>query len=430
MYQQVDDLLDYCTAAGTGKPPLQDYRQRKWTWVLDLAGIDGFVPDEARVLDALFLPRDGGASAARRALEGSCRSGCRLVDGRGACRRETRGGGGPGRVGRAARVARRAQGRCARGRTRRPRRSCHAAPSGRPRRRWPARWDGPERGPSSSDRHARTFRFAARLFPAEQAAHRRGLYACCRFTDDLVDEADGRCRPGNRWARLDAWRRPTRAAFEGDVTGVPILDRGLGRAAGAGVSWRYPDAAPRRGLDLPAPYPDWEQLEPYTFGVAGAVGGWITQFLGFPDPELLECAHALGHAMQLTEHPPRRRRGPGAGLGSTCPSVSWRRPGWGPGPCGRSAGRAGPPGPDACPACPGDLMARADAWYARAWPGIRRLPPWYRDPVAVAAEAYRGPTGKGVAPGTTTCGWRFATGLCPTKVLRGAAGLFRARTGS
>ena len=34
LYQQVDDLLDYCSAGHSGKPPLQDYRQGKWTWVL------------------------------------------------------------------------------------------------------------------------------------------------------------------------------------------------------------------------------------------------------------------------------------------------------------------------------------------------------------------------------------------------------------
>ncbi len=91
-------------------------------------------------------------------------------------------------------------------------------------------------------RHARTFRFAARLFPAEQAALVRGLYAYCRFTDDLVDEADPALAAAERGARLDAWRMLTREAFEGRPTGVPLLDACSERPA-AGAS---PGAIPTR----------------------------------------------------------------------------------------------------------------------------------------------------------------------------------------
>ena len=38
----------------------------------------------------------------------------------------------------------------------------------------------------------------------------------------------------------------------------------------------------------------------------------------------------------------------------------------------------------------GDLLARADAYYEVAWPGIRALPTFFRRPVAAAASAYRG----------------------------------------
>ena len=37
-----------------------------------------------------------------------------------------------------------------------------------------------------------------------------------------------------------------------------------------------------------------------------------------------------------------------------------------------------------------ELMARADAYYEIAWPGIRALPSFFRRPVAAAASAYRG----------------------------------------
>ena len=37
-----------------------------------------------------------------------------------------------------------------------------------------------------------------------------------------------------------------------------------------------------------------------------------------------------------------------------------------------------------------ELVARADAYYEVAWPGIRVLPSFFRRPVAAAASAYRG----------------------------------------
>ena len=68
LYQRVDDLLDYCPAADTGKAPLQDYRQRTWTWVLELAGVDGFDLAPEALLAALFASSPREPSAARRAV--------------------------------------------------------------------------------------------------------------------------------------------------------------------------------------------------------------------------------------------------------------------------------------------------------------------------------------------------------------------------
>jgi geranylgeranyl pyrophosphate synthase len=68
LYQQVDDLLDYCPGAATGKPPLQDYRQRKWTWMMDLAGLHRFDISDREVVQAMFAPDAGGESAVRRAV--------------------------------------------------------------------------------------------------------------------------------------------------------------------------------------------------------------------------------------------------------------------------------------------------------------------------------------------------------------------------
>lgn len=42
LYQMVDDLLDLCPGAALGKPPFQDYLQRRWTFPLGLAGVTDF----------------------------------------------------------------------------------------------------------------------------------------------------------------------------------------------------------------------------------------------------------------------------------------------------------------------------------------------------------------------------------------------------
>ena len=70
LYQQVDDLLDYCPASGTGKPPLQDYRQRKWTWMMDLAGLEDFSMSEEEVLRTMHTAQATGASPVHRAVSG------------------------------------------------------------------------------------------------------------------------------------------------------------------------------------------------------------------------------------------------------------------------------------------------------------------------------------------------------------------------
>ncbi len=67
VYQKVDDLLDYCPAAGTGKPPLQDYRQGKWTWMMDLAGMEDFSMPEEEVLRVMHAAGTSATSPVDRA---------------------------------------------------------------------------------------------------------------------------------------------------------------------------------------------------------------------------------------------------------------------------------------------------------------------------------------------------------------------------
>ncbi|MDX1494107.1 MAG: polyprenyl synthetase family protein, partial [Longimicrobiales bacterium] len=308
LYQRIDDLLDYCDRTDTGKPPLQDYRHGKWSWVLGLAGVEGFGDDGEAVVDAIFRRRRLGPSPARAALEflhdrkrSLLRSAARMGSSTeelhyllGLC------------VGTAECCVREQEERMGFP-------SLHVRPTDMDTngdretsealvRQRAGELGGPREWRSYFGDHARTFSLAARLFPPREAGLVSGLYAYCRFTDDLVDEPHDDPSLDVLSRRLDIWRELSLAAFDGENTGIPLLDTVLREAADKGVNRHYPEALlDGVAMDLaPRRYESWEELERYTFGVAGAVGGWMTQLFGLHDPELLERAHALGHGMQLT----------------------------------------------------------------------------------------------------------------------------------
>jgi len=158
----------------------------------------------------------------------------------------------------------------------------------------------------------------------------------------------------------------------------------------ASVAWLYPGSLLKGvAMDLErSRYADWKDLREYTFCVAGAVGGWMSQLFGVREPRVLDQAHALGHAMQLTNI--LRDVGEDLGRGRVYLPLSllerhglsiadlerWMR-----------SDEALPPSyADAME----ELMRLADKEYAWAREGMRSLPPFFRRPVAAAAEAYRG----------------------------------------
>lgn len=142
-------------------------------------------------------------------------------------------------------------------------------------------------------------------------------------------------------------------------------------------------------MDLTATrYADWPTLERYTFCVAGAVGGWLTQLFGLHDPELLDQAHALGHGMQITnivrdvgEDWARDR--------VYLPETLLAAHGLAAEDIGKLI-RTRDPLPRSYVEVTEAMIHAADAYYERAWPGIRVLPGFFRRPVAAAAAAYRG----------------------------------------
>jgi phytoene synthase len=399
LYQQVDDLLDYCPEAATGKPPLQDYRQRKWTFVLEHAAVTSFDLPVETVLDRVFLPLDGGLSAARRAL-------AELSDRRGevleAAHRLSPGDRLLTHIVdawlEAAEAGVAAQERRMLGAARLPQSTGarSATPDGSNAvgtahvRALANGIGGPDDWGSYFARHARTFHLAARLFPAEPRGLVTGVYAYCRFTDDLVDTERGGSDRAARGAALGAWRTLSLHALQGSATGIPLLDEVLGASRRRGVDPSYVEALlDGMEADLGATrYDDWDALDRYAFQVAGSVGGWITQLFGMRDAELLEHAHALGRAMQLTNI--ARDVGEDWRRGRLyLPASVLAHHGLSSNDIGQLVSAPGRM-PASYRAVIEQVVEHAEHWYHIAWPGIRALPGWYRRPVAAAAEAYRG----------------------------------------
>lgn len=432
LYQMVDDFLDYCPDAHRGKVPLQDYRQGKWTWPLGLLSFDALHSSEEEVLTALF--RRSPSSPASPMEQG-----VRILEERKS--EIIQGLAGLGMEG--GDLARLLEGWIAQVQDAASREAEELLESGtlitsvarhgavdHPTDE--ARNDLLDRAENLKDpsarlayfaRHARTFRFASRLFPREALQSVAGVYAFCRFTDDLVDEASGESSEALE-ERLNTWGALARQAYDGPATGIPLLDQVMGEMKAASVPFRYVDElleGVRMDLD-PQPYASLEELRQYSFRVASVVGGWLTELFGIHDPWVLDRAYALGHAMQLTNI--LRDVGEDLRMGRIyLPGDRMLRHGVDRGFLEAKAAHG-------LPAFPGyrslmeELMAEADAEYRKAFSGIPHLPSFFQGPVAVAASAYQGIHDEIRKNGFDNLNRRARTSVL-RKVFLGARGLFR-----
>jgi 15-cis-phytoene synthase len=362
VYQMLDDLLDYCPGVDTGKPSLSDRARGLWTWPLAYveANADANAEELAR---ALKVPDRAGIRPVDRCL-GRLETEAALVREEAALLL-------PGDRVLAAlleewlSVARTAVGT--------------AVPSVSlpPVSGW-------ERLMAE---HAKSFRFAARLFPADRREQVVGVYAWCRYTDDLVDEAD--LPPWELEARLGAWLDLSRRAYDGERTGNALADRVMGEMHAAGVPFGYA-AELIEGMRMDvrgSQYGTLAELRVYTYRVASVVGLWVTELFGIRDPWMLDRAAALGHAMQLTNI--LRDVGEDLQRGRLYLPTTWLA---GHGLDRRDlegmmhSGRLEPEYRHLVER----LLRVAEDEYELAAPAIDRLPAFYRRPVAVAAHVYRG----------------------------------------
>ena len=442
LYQMVDDFLDYCSNADRGKPPIQDYRQKKWTWPLGLLRLEDFNSPDSEVLAQLFHRNMGGGQAPME--EGVGRIGTEvklllrdlsqervetleleelLLSWRDLIQRST-----------AAEMEARSsilplhRREFPAARPEPPQSLPQTAALRRELRDAAAGLATPAERLAYFGRHAKSFRFAARLFPRKQLQDVVDVYAFCRFTDDLVDEADGEAGEITE-ARLGVWLAMARKAHEEQNSGIPILDAVMGEMSRAKVPFSYAeDLVKGVRMDLTTSrYRTMEELRTYSYRVASVVGGWLTELFGVRDPWVLDRAFALGHAMQLTNI--LRDVGEDLHRGRLyLPEDLMSHHG-----IDRDFLEA--KAKNGTPAFPGyqrlleALMAEAEADYERAFEAIPALPWFARGPVAVAASVYQGIHREIRRNNWDNLSRRARTSL-PRKMVLGALGLWALRRSS
>jgi len=228
---------------------------------------------------------------------------------------------------------------------------------------------------------SKSFFAAGQLLPGHVREAAFGLYAFCRLSDDLVDEATDTAACHDAVARLD--HRIGRA-YAGDPADTPA-DRAFAEIVSA---FAIPEALPRaliEGFAWDAAgmrYDDLDALHAYAARVAGSVGAMMALIMGVRSPDALARACDLGAAMQLTNI--ARDVGEDARMGRLYLPLDWMR--------------AGGLDPDAFVADPrpsaaladivARLLAEADALYHRAEAGIAVLPSRCRPAIRAAGLIY------------------------------------------
>jgi phytoene synthase len=381
LYQMLDDLLDYCPRTDTGKPPLGDYAQGRWTWVLGQAPDLRFGGEPAHAARALHRSTVRGRPMARAVTRLEA-EGRQLRD---ALSRHLPDD--PTAVGLVDEWIGRAREAVAREAVVE---TPVATPAPAPAVDLAAVLRGRVPALEAVDAYlatgSRSFRFASRLFSPADAAKVARVYAWCRVTDDLVDDPPDGVPAAEL---LDAWLGLSRRAYDGHPTGLPLLDRVMGEMAAGGVPFRHAASLVEgMRMDLRGErYATLAELRRYTFCVASTVGLWLTQLMGVDDAGVLERAERMGHAMQLTNI--LRDVGEDRANGRTyLPAELLAKHGVTEAALARMcAGGAISP---AWRALVEELMAVAEEDYRAALEAVPALPPSFARPVAVAAHVYRG----------------------------------------
>ena len=144
--------------------------------------------------------------------------------------------------------------------------------------------------------NSRTFHLASGLLPRHQRRPVRALYAFCRATDDLIDQARD---PADVPALLASWRERL-AAPPTVYDPIPLA------WADAKARHRVPGGYEAQLIDGIARdlcqrrYATFAELAEYCYGVASTVGLMVMHIIRFRDDAAVAFAVKLGVALQLT----------------------------------------------------------------------------------------------------------------------------------
>jgi phytoene synthase len=144
---------------------------------------------------------------------------------------------------------------------------------------------------------SRTFYLAASLLPKDKRRAVHALYAFCRTTDDLVDEAGG---TADSQKALANWRLRLTHAYSTAHDPVPVAWSDV--QAHYGIPRGYADQlidGIARDL-VQDRYATFTELAEYCYGAASTVGLMVMHIIGFQGSSALPYAIKLGVALQLT----------------------------------------------------------------------------------------------------------------------------------
>ena len=418
IYQMLDDLLDYCPKAETGKPAFQDHLQKKPTWPWLVQEEHLWSGDSKDIHASIFgCPQEGAVKRQklvdffqmqclrlqeklRSCLQDEARGLCDMIDqwlhkGLSAIQAET-----PwvdaelslsksksNREKETFTPSKKTLGeRITLQKAPALVQSCRAklevllAKEGLDRKE---HWD------RYFSHHSRSFSFASRFFPAAKRAQIAGVYAYSRFTDDLVDE-----QPHLTVAEgedlLAHWKALSLDAHSGKSTGLYLLDHVMGEMGEADVPFRYAgDLIAGVQMDLTQKeYTDLNQLLLYSYRVASTIGLWLTELFGVKEPWVLRRAAALGEAMQVTNI--LRDVGEDLRNGRVyLPADMMAKYGLDRDSLQKLHDEKKPVPEHYCELIE-ELMFISEQRYREAFPGIPSLPDFFQKPVVIAAYVYRG----------------------------------------
>ena len=146
--------------------------------------------------------------------------------------------------------------------------------------------------------HSRTFYMASSLLPPMKRRAVHALYAVCRITDDIVDQAES--EKADSLTTLEDWYQ--RLSHQRATIYHPVILAWADTRSRFGIPHSYlRQLVDGVAMDVDhRQYETFEELAKYSYGVASTVGLMAMHITGYESERALPYAVKLGVALQLT----------------------------------------------------------------------------------------------------------------------------------